>query len=141
MPSLTTRQSRWRCAALFAVGLLLAGQAKASERFPHVMSPMDHFLQGDVHLAVETRFDQLQAQGPFPLGKALFTIGRTDLLGLNPSLNSFEVSTLEVPLGGNFAVDQEEPVAFSQARQAQKAQRPNRQAFRGVFRGLMGTPF
>ncbi|HEX4917959.1 MAG TPA: hypothetical protein VFV43_08700 [Limnobacter sp.] len=141
MPSLTVNKHTFCRAALFVASVVQVGQAQASERFPHVMSPMDHFIHGDHVLAVETRLDQLQAEGPFPLGKALFTIGRSDLLGLNPSLDGFEVSTLEVPLGGNFAVDQEEPVAFSQARQAQRAQRPNRQAFRGVFQGLMGTPF
>ncbi|HEX4842078.1 MAG TPA: hypothetical protein VFV57_00275 [Limnobacter sp.] len=141
MHSLTFRQRLCCCAALFTASMTLVGQTHASGRFPNVMSPMDHFVNGENMRAVETRLDQLKAEGPFPLGKALFTIGRADLLGQNPGLDSFEVSTLEEPLGGNFAVDQEEPVGFNAARQAAKAQRPNRQVFRGVFRGLMGTPF
>ncbi len=58
----------------------------------------------------------VEEAGNFPLGKALYTIGRTDLLGLNPSLNSFEVSTLETPLGGNFAVQEEQEIQFKSAR-------------------------
>lgn len=36
------------------------------------------------------------------LGRALLTIGRTDLLGLDVNLDSFAASSLETPLGGNF---------------------------------------
>ncbi|HEX4878736.1 MAG TPA: hypothetical protein VFV39_02740 [Limnobacter sp.] len=122
MPSLTAHPRVCCCATLFLVAMFAVGPTHASQRFPTVLSPMDHFINGENGLAVETKLDQLQAEGPFPLGKALFTIGRTDLLGLNPSLNSFDTSTLETPLGGEFEVDKEQVVQFRTAR-AQRASR------------------
>lgn len=41
-------------------------------------------------------------EGTMELGRALLSIGRTDLLGLEVNLDSFSASSLETPLGGNF---------------------------------------
>ncbi|HEY1057153.1 MAG TPA: hypothetical protein VGE55_00325 [Limnobacter sp.] len=79
---------------------------------PQVARPADDFLRGDGLDGVDTLRDLKRAEGPFPFGKALLTIGQTQFLGLIPDLNSFEVSTLETPLGGDFPVDQETPVGF-----------------------------
>ncbi|MCQ8897617.1 hypothetical protein NQT62_14340 [Limnobacter humi] len=79
---------------------------------PEVARPVDDFLRGDGLDGVDTLRDLKRAEGPFPFGKALLTIGQTQFLGLNPNLNSFDVSTLETPLGGDFPVDQETPVGF-----------------------------
>lgn len=110
----------------FTVIALLASAtlspAAFAERFPDVTRPMDHFERGEEILAVTTLRDDIRAQGNFPLAKALLTIGRADLLGLNRSLNSFDTGTLETPLGGDFVVDQEQVAEFRTAR-AQRASR------------------
>src|SRR5690606_8990999 len=67
-----------------------------------VPRPIDHFVNGEEILAVNTLRDEFREQGNFKLGKGLLIVGRTDLLGLNRSLDSFDTSTLETPLGGNF---------------------------------------
>jgi hypothetical protein len=77
-------------------------QPVLAERFPDVPRPIDYFVNGEEILAVNTLRDDIRAQGNFALGKALLTIGRDDLLGLNRSLSSFETGTLETPLGGEF---------------------------------------
>ncbi|HEX4857010.1 MAG TPA: hypothetical protein VFV28_09365 [Limnobacter sp.] len=93
-----------------------------AERYPDVPRPIDYFVNGEEILEVETLRDTIRAQGNFPMGKALFTIGRSDLLGLNRSLDSFDTSTLEVPLGGEFEVREEQVQGFRTAR-AQRASR------------------
>lgn len=118
-----------------ASGALLTQPAFAAERFPDVPRPIDYFVdgieRGESVLAVSTLRDRIREQGNFPLAKALFTIGRSDLLGLNLSLDSFDTSTLETPLGGNFEVDQEQVAEFRTAR-AQRASRGlNGFGFRG----------
>lgn len=100
----------------------LLAQPALAERFPEVPRPIDYFVNGEEILAVNTLRDNIRAQGSFPLGKALLTIGRDDLLGLNRSLSSFETGTLETPLGGEFEVDKEQAVQFRSAR-AQRASR------------------
>lgn len=111
--------------------------AVAAERFPDVPRPIDYFVNGEELgenvLAVSTLRDNIRQQGNFPLAKALFTIGRNDLLGLNRSLDSFDTSTVEIPLGGNFEVDQEQAAEFRTAR-AQRASRGlNRLGYRSGF--------
>lgn len=102
-------------------GAWIASPAFA-ERFPDVPRPIDYFVNGEEILAVHTLRDDIRAQGNFPLAKALLTIGREDLLGLNRSLDSFETGTLETPLGGEFEVDREQMAQFRTAR-AQRASR------------------
>ena len=108
------------CISLVLAGSALMSLPAQAERFPEVLRPIDYFIHGDEILAVDTLRDTIRAQGNFPLGKALFTIGRTDLLGLNRSLDSFDTGTLETPLGGNFEVDREQMTEFRTAR-AQRA--------------------
>ena len=128
------------------ISLVLAGSALMSlpahaERFPDVLRPIDYFIHGEEILAVDTLRDTIRAQGNFPLGKALFTIGRTDLLGLNRSLDSFDTSTLETPLGGNFEVDKEQVAEFRTAR-AQRATRGLNSGFdSGRFDSPLGGQF
>lgn len=108
------------CIAVSAAALL--SQPALAERFPDVPRPIDYFVNGEEILAVNTLRDDIRAQGNFPLAKALLTIGREDLLGLNRSLDSFDTGTLETPLGGNFEVDREQVAEFRTAR-AQRASR------------------
>lgn len=108
------------CIAI-AAGALISQPALA-ERFPDVPRPIDYFVNGEEILAVNTLRDDIRTQGNFPLAKALLTIGREDLLGLNRSPNSFDTGTLETPLGGNFEVDKEQVAEFRTAR-AQRASR------------------
>lgn len=118
-------------AALTAT-LLLSNPAQA-KGFPEVPRPIDYFVNGEEILTVHTLRDGYRERGNFPLAKALFTIGRVDLLGLNRSLDSFDTSTLETPLGGNFEVDKEQVAEFRTAR-AQRATRGlNRLGFRSGF--------
>lgn len=102
-------------------GAWIASPAFA-ERFPDVPRPIDYFVNGEEILAVHTLRDDIRTQGNFPLGKALLTVGREDLLGLNRSPDSFETGTLETPLGGEFEVDREQVTEFRTAR-AQRASR------------------
>lgn len=124
-----------------ACTLLLAASTTYSmptwaERFPDVPRPIDYFVNGEEILAVHTLRDDIRAQGNFPLAKALFTIGRTDLLGLNRSLDSFDTGTLETPLGGEFEVDKEQVAQFQTAR----AQRASRGLNGGFDSGRFETP-
>jgi hypothetical protein len=64
---------------------------------------------------------QVEDQHSFRLGRALLTIGEVAPLGLNLSLSSFEISTLETPLGGNFRVFEERDLP-----PLQRTQRANR---------------
>ncbi len=108
---------------LIALGIGAAPiQPAFAERFPEVPRPIDYFVNGEEILAVNTLRDDIRAQGNFPLAKALLTIGRDDLLGLNRSLDSFDTGTLETPLGGEFEVDKEQVAQFRTAR-AQRASR------------------
>lgn len=100
---------------LWTLGMAFSAMAFAGN-YPEVSRPIDDFAYNDKVQGVSTLRDTFQEAGNVPLGKALYTIGRTDLLGLNPSLNSFEVSTLETPLGGNFAVQEEQEIQFKSAR-------------------------
>lgn len=100
----------------------LLTQPVLAERFPDVPRPIDYFVNGEEILAVNTLRDDIRAQGNFPLAKALLTIGRDDLLGLNRGLDSFDTGTLETPLGGEFEVDKEQVAQFRTAR-AQRASR------------------
>jgi hypothetical protein len=102
-------------ASLWTLGMAFSGWAFAGN-YPEVSRPIDDFAYNDKVQGVSTLRDTFQEAGNFPLGKALYTIGRSDLLGLNPSLNSFEVSTLETPLGGNFPVQEEQEIQFKSAR-------------------------
>lgn len=122
-------------AAVLATALLQSNPAQAAS-YPDVLRPIDYFVNGEEILAVHTLRDTIRAQGNFPLGKALFTIGRTDLLGLNRSLDSFDTSTLETPLGGNFEVDKEQVAEFRTAR----AQRATRGLDNGFDSGRFDTP-
>ena len=88
--------------AILVLATALIAQPALAERFPDVPRPIDYFVNGEEILAVNTLRDDIRAQGNFALGKALLTIGRDDLLGLNRSLSSFETGTLETPLGGEF---------------------------------------
>lgn len=106
----------------FATCALVASPQALAERFPDVPRPIDYFVNGEEILEVHTLRDAIRTQGNFPLAKALLTIGRDDLLGLNRSLDSFDTGTLETPLGGQFVVDKEEAVQFRTAR-AQRASR------------------
>lgn len=108
------------CIAI-AVSTLISQPALA-ERFPNVPRPIDYFINGEELLAVHTLRDDIREQGSFPLAKALLTIGREDLLGLDRSLDSFDTGTLEMPLGGEFEVDKEQVAQFRSAR-AQRASR------------------
>jgi hypothetical protein len=109
-------------APIFISAAALCAQPALAERFPDVPRPIDYFVNGEEILAVSTLRDDIRAQGKFPLGKALLTIGRDDLLGLNRSLDSFDTGTLETPLGGEFEVDKEQVAQFRTAR-AQRASR------------------
>ncbi|WP_138516069.1 hypothetical protein [Limnobacter alexandrii] len=113
-------------------GALMASPAFA-ERFPDVPRPIDYFVNGEEILAVHTLRDNIRAQGNFPLAKALLTIGREDLLGLNRSLDSFETGTLETPLGGHFEVDKEEVVQFRSERAVRGTRGLNRLGYRSGF--------
>lgn len=116
-------------------GAWMASPAFA-ERFPDVPRPIDYFVNGEEILAVHTLRDDIRAQGNFPLAKALLTIGREDLLGLNRSLDSFDTGTLETPLGGEFEVDKESVAQFRTAR-AQRASR----GLNGGFDTQLGGSF
>lgn len=117
-------------------GSALICQPALAERFPDVPRPIDYFVNGEEILAVNTLRDDIRAQGNFPLAKALLTIGRADLLGLNRSPNSFDTGTLETPLGGNFEVDKEQVAEFRTAR----AQRASRGLNGGFDSALFDTP-
>lgn len=121
------------CIAIAASALI--GQPALAERFPDVPRPIDYFMNGEEILAVNTLRDEIRAQGNFPLAKALLTIGRDDLLGLNRSLDSFDTGTLETPLGGEFEVDKEQVAEFRTAR----AQRASRGLNRGFDTPLGGN--
>jgi hypothetical protein len=101
---------------------VLIAQPALAERFPDVPRPIDYFVNGEEILAVSTLRDEIRAQGNFPLAKALITVGRDDLLGLNRSQDSFDTGTVETPLGGEFEVDKEQVAEFRTAR-AQRASR------------------
>jgi hypothetical protein len=118
--------------AALAATLLLANPAQAAS-YPDVLRPIDYFINGEEILAVHTLRDGYREQGNFPLAKALFIIGRTDLLGLNRSLDSFDTSTLETPLGGNFEVDKEQVVEFRTARAERATRGLNRLGYRRGF--------
>ncbi|MBU1267372.1 MAG: hypothetical protein KKG07_06705 [Gammaproteobacteria bacterium] len=120
------------CVTIAASSLL--SQPALAERFPDVPRPIDYFVNGEEILAVNTLRDEIRAQGNFPLAKALLTIGRDDLLGLNRSLDSFDTGTLETPLGGEFEVDKEQVAEFKTAR----AQRASRGLNRGFDTPLGG---
>ena len=111
----------------------LLAQTALAERFPEVPRPIDYFVNGEEILAVNTLRDNIRAQGSFPLGKALLTIGRDDLLGLNRSLSSFETGTLETPLGGEFEVDKEQAVQFRGQRAVRGTQGLSRLGYRSGF--------
>ena len=98
-----------------ALCLGLCSTAWASN-YAEVKRPIDHFDYTDKAQGVSTLRDDLQAQGNFPLAKALFTIGRLDLVGLAPGVDSFETSTVETPLGGDFAVNEEQELQYRSAR-------------------------
>ena len=100
----------------------ICAQPALADRFPDVPRPIDFFVNGEEILAVSTLRDEIREQGNFPLAKALLTIGREDLLGLNRSLDSFDTGTVETPLGGEFEVDKEQVAQFRTAR-AQRASR------------------
>lgn len=85
-----------------ALALGLGSTLASAGQFEDVPRPIDDFYQTDSTLAVSTLRDETRQQGNIQLGRALLTIGREDLLGLNLPLNSFDVGTLEVPIGGNF---------------------------------------
>ncbi|MEW6204690.1 MAG: hypothetical protein AB1516_05140 [Pseudomonadota bacterium] len=104
-----------------------------AERFPDVPRPIDYFVNGEEILAVHTLRDNIRAQGNFPLAKALLTIGREDLLGLNRSLDSFETGTLETPLGGQFEVDKEEVLQFRSERAVRGTRGLNRLGYGSGF--------
>lgn len=122
---------------LLGVSALLSKHAMA-ERFPDVPRPIDYFVNGEEILAVNTLRDDIRAQGNFPLAKALLTIGRDDLLGLNRSPDSFDTGTLETPLGGNFEVDREQVAEFRTAR-AQRASRGLNSGFDTPLGGNFST--
>lgn len=121
------------CIAIVVSALI--SQPALAERFSDVPRPIDYFANGEEILAVNTLRDDIRAKGNFPLAKALLTIGRDDLLGLNRSLDSFDTGTLETPLGGNFEVDQEQVAEFRTAR----AQRASRGLNRGFDTPLGGN--
>ena len=121
------------CISLALAGSALMSLPAQAERFPDVLRPIDYFIHGEEILAVDTLRDTIRAQGNFPLGKALFTIGRTDLLGLNRSLDSFDTGTLETPLGGEFEVDKEEVVQFRGERAVRATQGLNRLSYGSGF--------
>ena len=121
------------CISLVLAGSALMSLPAQAERFPDVLRPIDYFIHGEEILAVDTLRDTIRAQGNFPMGKALFTIGRTDLLGLNRSLDSFDTGTLETPLGGEFEVDKEEVVQFRGERAVRATQGLNRLSYGSGF--------
>lgn len=126
-----------RCLSIaLAASAAWASQPALAERFPDVPRPIDYFVNGEEILAVHTLRDDIRMQGNFPLGKALLTVGREDLLGLNRSPDSFETGTLETPLGGEFEVDREQVAEFRTAR-AQRASR----GLNGGFDTPLGGPF
>lgn len=118
--------------AALTAALLLSNPARAGG-FPEVRRPIDYFVNGEEILAVHTLRDGYREWGNFPLAKALFTIGRVDLLGLNRSLDSFDTSTLETPLGGQFAVEMEQAVPFRAERAIRAARGLNRLIYRSGF--------
>ena len=109
-------------AFVVASSATISSQPVLAERFPDVPRPIDYFVNGEEILTVTTLRDEIRSQGNFPLAKALLTIGREDLLGLNRSVNSFDTGTVETPLGGEFEVDKEQAAQFRTAR-AQRASR------------------
>jgi len=117
--------------ALFA----LTGASNAwAERFPDVKRPIDYFVDGREMLTVNTLRAEFQEEGPMQLGRALLVIGRADLLGLSSPLDSFDTSTLETPLGGNFDVNMEQAVSFRNSRAVSRSEgRVNRVNFRHRF--------
>lgn len=121
------------CVAVLASALM--AQPALAERFADVPRPIDYFVNGEEILAVNTLRDEIRAQGNFPLAKALLTVGRDDLLGLNRSLDSFDTGTVETPLGGEFEVDKEQVAQFRTAR-AQRASR----GLNGGFDTPLDTP-
>ncbi len=63
---------------------------------------------------VQTLMDVQKEAGFFPLGKALVTIGRTDLAGVSPTLDTFEVNPFDgAPDATTSWNSFEEPVGFS----------------------------
>jgi hypothetical protein len=100
-------------ALAFGIGLCATSWAS---NYHDVKRPIDNFDYTDKVQGVSTLRDDLQAQGNFPLAKALFTIGRLDLVGLAPGLDSFETNTVETPLGGDFAVSEEQELQYRSAR-------------------------
>ena len=99
----------------FFVGIAVLSGAAHSFNLPNPARPIDDFLGVDGLAAVTTLRDtfrtrQAHDQTNFALGRALFTIGELPPLGLNLNLNSFDVSTLERPLGGEFTVFEERPL-------------------------------
>lgn len=121
-------------APIFISAAALCAQPALAERFPDVPRPIDYFVNGEEILAVSTLRDDIRAQGNFPLGKALLTIGRDDLLGLNRSLDSFDTGTLETPLGGEFEVDKEEVVQFRGERAVRGTRGLNRLSYGSGFK-------
>lgn len=115
--------------------LSLIGTSNAlAERFPEVKRPIDYFVDGREVLTVNTLRAEFQEEGSIQLGRALFIIGRTDLLGLSTPLDSFDTSTLETPLGGHFDVNMEQAVSFRNSRAVSRSEgRVNRVNFRHRF--------
>lgn len=120
---------------LIALGIGAAPiQPAFAERFAEVPRPIDYFVNGEEILAVNTLRDDIRAQGNFPLAKALLTIGRDDLLGLNRGLDSFDTGTLETPLGGNFSDgNMEQAIQFRSERAIRSARGLNRLGYRSGF--------
>jgi hypothetical protein len=116
---------------------ILFSQPVFSESFSDVLRPIDYFINGEEILEVNTLRDLIRAQGNFPLAKALLTIGRADLLGLNLGLDSFDTGTLETPLGGNFLVDQEQEIEFRSLR-SQRSSRGLNAGFDSPIGGYFG---
>lgn len=112
----------------------LLAQPALAERFPDVPRPIDYFVNGEEILTVNTLRDEIRAQGNFALGKALLTIGRDDILGLNRSLDSFDTGTLETPLGGNFSDGNvEQALQFRSERAVRVTRGLNGLGYRGGF--------
>ncbi len=122
-----------RLALVSILGLMGNSNAWA-ERFPDVKRPIDYFVDGREVLTVNTLRTEFQEEGPIQLGRALFIIGRADLLGLSTPLDSFETSTLETPLGGYFEVNMEQAVSFRNSHAVSRSEgRVNRVNFRHRF--------
>ena len=91
--------------------------------------PIDEFAWLDYMQAAmseDTLLQQFKDRGAFPLARALLVLGRLDLIGLDGNRDPFEVSTLETPLGGDFAVDMEEAVGFVQTNRFERTSRFDR---------------